>query len=103
MDALNAFPALRELRLTGNPVVAANAHTRHEVVARVSCLRLLNGALVGKLERKEAEIRYLRRALDQRGELTAESAALESHPRMAQLLVRWLDPSFPPFPGLRLA
>ncbi len=93
MDALDAFPSLIETRLTGNPVVETNPHTRHEVVARVQRLGMLNGSLVGHAERRDAEIRYLRRALDEASTATAAdatAAVAERHPRMAQLLVRTL-------------
>ena len=50
------------MRLTGNPVTQSAA-TRHEIVARVSRLSQLNGSLIADQERKDAEIRYLRRVL----------------------------------------
>lgn len=62
VDALNDFPQLAEVRLTGNPVTASAA-TRHEIVARVARLSSLNGSLIADQERKDAEIRYLRRVL----------------------------------------
>ena len=65
VDALDAYPALIETRLSGNPVVEASPSTRHEVVARVCRLAMLNGSLIGRAERRDAEIRYLRRALDE--------------------------------------
>lgn len=70
VDALNDFPALAEVRLTGNPVTA-EAATRHEIVARVGRLSQLNGSLIADQERKDAEIRYLRRVL---GLVKSESA-----------------------------
>jgi hypothetical protein len=62
VDALNDFPAMAEVRLTGNPVTESAA-TRHEIVARVGRLSQLNGSLIADQERKDAEIRYLRRVL----------------------------------------
>lgn len=62
VDVLNDFPALAEVRLTGNPVTES-ATTRHEIVARVGRLSCLNGSLIADQERKDAEIRYLRRVL----------------------------------------
>jgi hypothetical protein len=62
VDALNDFPSLAEVRLTGNPVTESAA-TRHEIVARVGRLSQLNGSLIADQERKDAEIRYLRRVL----------------------------------------
>jgi hypothetical protein len=95
VDALDAFPSLTETRLTGNPVVDANPNTRHEVVARVQRLTMLNGSLVGRAERRDAEIRYLRRALDEAGGAeavaVAGAAAMEKHPRMAELMARSLS------------
>jgi hypothetical protein len=95
VDALDAFPSLTETRLTGNPVVDANPNTRHKVVARVQRLTMLNGSLVGRAERRDAEIRYLRRALDEAGGAeavaVAGAAAMEKHPRMAELMARSLS------------
>ena len=90
VDALDGYPALIETRLTGNPVVEVNPHTRHEVVARVQRLSMLNGSLIGRAERRDAEIRYLRRALDEAGGASgaADAAVTMRHPRIAQLLVR---------------
>jgi len=82
VDALDAFPALAEARLSGNPVCGAGLGARHEVVARVRRLALLNGALVGRAERRDAEIRYLRRARDA---AVAGGAPVEASPRLAQL------------------
>ena len=62
IDSLDDFPSLAEVRLTGNPVTQSAA-TRHEIVARVSRLSQLNGSLIADQERKDAEIRYLRRVL----------------------------------------
>ena len=58
------------VRFTGNPVTA-EAATRHEIVARVGRLSQLNGSLIADQERKDAEIRYLRRVL---GLVKSESA-----------------------------
>jgi tubulin-specific chaperone E len=62
IDCLDNFPNLTEVRVSGNPVVESAA-TRHEIVARVSRLTQLNGSLIADQERKDAEIRYLRRVL----------------------------------------
>jgi len=90
VDALDRYPALIETRLSGNPVVEVNPHTRHEVVARVQGLTMLNGSLIGRAERRDAEIRYLRRALDEAGGAAgaADATVTSRHPRIAQLLVR---------------
>ena len=80
VDALDAFPSLQETRLTGNPV-AAGPHTRHEIVARVGCLTALNGSVIRRTERRDAEIRYLRRVLTEAE--TPSAAAV--HPRLVDL------------------
>ena len=60
VDALDAFPALRELRLSGNPLFEGPAAgARFEAVARVGRLALLNGADVRPRERRDCELRYL--------------------------------------------
>ena len=99
VDALDQFNNLQETRLTGNPVIELHPSTRHEVVARISRLTMLNGAVVGRQERWNAEVRYLRRALDEsRAESSASGGtpvddvvevsgdAAARHPRLAQLL-----------------
>ena len=98
VDALNCFPGLVETRLTGNPVVEAMAHSRYEIVARVRTLRILNGSIIGTSERRDSELRYLRRVLteqqtegdpaDERaaGRAAAAPPAAELHPRLQQLM-----------------
>ena len=92
VDALDKYPVLIETRLSGNPVVEVNPHTRHEVVARVQRLTMLNGSLIGRAERRDAEIRYLRRALDEAGgaSCAADAVVTTRHPRIAELLVRFM-------------
>jgi hypothetical protein len=98
IDSLEHFPELAEVRLTGNPVTASAA-TRHEIVARVSRLSQLNGSLIADQERKDAEIRYLRRVLglvktacDETpappgGRLqTGSEAVAANHPRLSALI-----------------
>lgn len=109
IDSLDSFPSLTEVRVSGNPVVESAA-TRHEIVARVSRLTQLNGSRIADQERKDAEIRYLRRVLglvktavggDAEGERnddtgtntqsrttpqTGSQAVAALHPRMAALL-----------------
>ena len=98
IDSLEHFPKLAEVRLTGNPVTASAA-TRHEIVARVSRLSQLNGSLIADQERKDAEIRYLRRVLglvktacDETpappgGRLqTGSEAVAANHPRLSALI-----------------
>jgi hypothetical protein len=94
VDALDQFPCLQETRLTGNPVIEQNPGTRHEVIARMSRLTMLNGAMVGRQERWNAEVRYLRRVLDESragSSAAAQPAAPPHHPRMAQLLTLFGD------------
>ncbi|EEH60216.1 uncharacterized protein MICPUCDRAFT_12662 [Micromonas pusilla CCMP1545] len=82
VDALNDFPSLSEVRLSGNPVTSSAA-TRHEIVARVAKLSQLNGSLIADQERKDAEIRYLRRVL---GLVKTAAAVRAIHPRLEALL-----------------
>jgi hypothetical protein len=54
------FPALRDLRITGNPVLSlSKSGGRFEVIGRVAGVQLLNGADVRAMERRDAELRYL--------------------------------------------
>lgn len=89
IDALGSYPRLREVRLTDNPV-ASTPSERHQVVARVPHLEVLNASEVTERERRDAELRYLRRVLE---EYTPEgdpesipSSAKEEHPRLEVLL-----------------
>ncbi|KAK9812378.1 hypothetical protein WJX73_006240 [Symbiochloris irregularis] len=59
VDALDTFPALQEVRLTGNAVFS-QPNARAEVIARVGALSRLNGSSITRPERKDAELQYLR-------------------------------------------
>jgi len=89
VDALDSFPKLEEVRLSGNPL-ADGALARHEIIARVSRLTVLNGSTVGVAERKDSEIRYLRRALQSLKECAADEDArrqvAETNPRIDDLV-----------------
>lgn len=91
VDALNTFPALRELRLSNN-LVASKANERYEVIARVSGLVALNGSQVTEKERLDAELRYLRQLLSDHPPpsslqpIQPPEEALPAHPRYKELL-----------------
>eukprot|EP00727_Mastigamoeba_balamuthi_P013026 m51a1_g8346 hypothetical protein (511) ;mRNA; f:36084-37616 len=77
VDALNGLPALRSLKLSGNPVAAQlpQRAARCHVIARVASLASLNGSAVTARERSEAEMYYVR----------THAAAAGPHPRLAEL------------------
>uniref|UniRef100_A0A061RZB9 Tubulin-specific chaperone e-like n=1 Tax=Tetraselmis sp. GSL018 TaxID=582737 RepID=A0A061RZB9_9CHLO len=91
IDALDRFPSLGELRLSGNPLLeGARSGGRFEVIARVAKLELLNGSKVTRRERQDAELRYLRTVW---GELQSQDAhsraeVEDANPRLAELLER---------------
>lgn len=89
IDALSALPQLRHLRVTENPVlVKSNVGGRCEVIARLANLVALNGANVGKMERRDSEIQYLRHALQRvadAGEACKDAEAAR-HPRLQELV-----------------
>lgn len=90
VDALNSFPQLEDVRLSGNPIVNADASVRYEVIARVQGLKMLNGSSVSPAERKDCEIRYLRKALqklkDFSGDIEGEKNARRENPRIDALV-----------------
>lgn len=90
MDQLDLLASLREVRLTGNPVLAlSKSGGRFEAIGRIRGLALLNGAEVRASERRDAEVRYLRYALteihlalDEEGKGRVKA----SHPRLPELM-----------------
>eukprot|EP00887_Chlorella_sp_A99_P001094 scaffold14.g1094.t1 len=113
VDAIDAFPALTEARLSDNPLCAADpGRARYETIARVASLASLNGSAVSAAERWDAELAYLRTATDEAaaaeaaaaaaggpgGAAAARAAALAAHPRFAALELRYgaLAPAAPP-------
>lgn len=108
VDQLDRFPApLRELRLSGNPLLqGAKAGGRFEVIARVAGLTALNGADVRPRERRDAELRYLQDVAaatlapaqqpapgqgtaGQDRDAEAVAAAARLHPRLAELIRKY--------------
>ena len=94
VDALDAFPVLEEVRLSGNPVLEGSDHGgRHVVIARISGLRWLNGSAVTERERRESELRYLRTLCYEHGVPTADilQDLTVSHPRLPALLEEYRE------------
>ncbi|GIL78417.1 hypothetical protein Vretifemale_7882 [Volvox reticuliferus] len=91
VDQLDRFPELREVRLTGNPVLTSSrGGGRFEVIGRVSKLTQLNGAEVRPRERRDAELRYLQHIateMDRAGADESQRAAVRAaHPRLRRLI-----------------
>eukprot|EP00775_Hariotina_reticulata_P004443 gene4443-4698_t len=85
---------LRELRLTGNPLLAAEgmaagAGRRFEVIGRVAGLTLLNGADVKPRERRDCELRYLQYILAEQSPSSTAQQHQQQHPRLAELLSKY--------------
>ncbi|KAI8467428.1 MAG: hypothetical protein J3K34DRAFT_523747 [Monoraphidium minutum] len=94
VDELDGLPRLRELRLSGNPLVDdAKGGGRFEIVARVGGLVLLNGADVKPRERRDCELRYLHAVAAEEAEAGADAAAravvAARHPRVSALKTRY--------------
>ncbi|KAK3261541.1 hypothetical protein CYMTET_29556 [Cymbomonas tetramitiformis] len=102
IDALNHLPALTELRLTENALKSSTgggvAMVRLEIVARVAQLKVLNSSAVGPNERRDAEIRYLRRILGEAQsaapdasveEAAAKASTSTAHPRCEELVQQY--------------
>ncbi|KXZ50051.1 hypothetical protein GPECTOR_18g31 [Gonium pectorale] len=91
VDQLDRFPALAEVRLTGNPVLAqSRTGGRFEVIGRVARLAGLNGAEVRPRERRDSELRYLQHIAAEMEAAGADEAARAAvraaHPRLRELM-----------------
>lgn len=82
IDQLNSFPQLTELRTSNNPI--SSEDNRFEMVSRISKLKLLNGSCITERERKDSEIKYLRKVLEE-----CPSGSIDmlrnDHPRLEEL------------------
>eukprot|EP00899_Mesostigma_viride_P007745 jgi/Mesvir1/16972/Mv15818-RA.1 len=95
VDALDSFPSLEETRLTDNPLCAGPSGAvgaRFLIIPRAGRLQVLNGSTVRPLERRDAEIRYVRMVMRDvekaRGGDGGEDAAasiIREHPRYHHL------------------
>ena len=94
VNALNSFARLEEVRLTGNPLSSGSAD-RYEIIARVAQLKMLNGSTVSVNERKDSEIRYLRRVLQKIKECSideeAQCAIKDANPLVDDLVAKHGD------------
>eukprot|EP00850_Spirogloea_muscicola_P017736 SM000155S01665 [mRNA] locus=s155:220096:224917:+ [translate_table: standard] len=87
IDALNTYSALKDVRLTGNPIThtTSGAAQRCMVVARVKGLKVLNGGEITLHERRDSEIRYIHEIMSQESIRSREDIQRE-HPRYEELL-----------------
>eukprot|EP00850_Spirogloea_muscicola_P010097 SM000058S18527 [mRNA] locus=s58:350391:356348:- [translate_table: standard] len=87
IDALNTYSALKDVRLTGNPIThtTSGAAQRYMVVARVKGLKVLNGGEITPHERRDSEIRYIHEIMSQESIRSKEDIQRE-HPRYKELL-----------------
>ncbi|KAL6179242.1 hypothetical protein ACLB2K_050758 [Fragaria x ananassa] len=71
IDALNSFPQLVDVRLSGNPVAdpGQGGTPRFVLVARLGKVEMLNGSEITSRERKESEIRYVRLVMSKHGNI----------------------------------
>ena len=94
VDALATFPALEELRLSGNPLFGTSGvstiNARLGAIARLARLRHLNGSEVRQTERRDAELRYLRELPAKTGKSPEEVA--QGNERYKALLA-WHGPA----------
>ncbi|KAK9806127.1 hypothetical protein WJX72_002459 [[Myrmecia] bisecta] len=94
VDALNQFPCLREVRLTGNPLLASSqGGGRYEIIARVANLTMVNASAVRQHERRDSELRYLRLVLadaEAAPDVTARQHVLAQHPQLQDLKDRFV-------------
>ncbi|KAH6775182.1 tubulin folding cofactor E / Pfifferling [Perilla frutescens var. hirtella] len=85
IDALNFFPNLMDIRLSGNPVadIGKVGVPRFVFIARIAKVEMLNGSEVGPRERKDSEIRYVRLVMSKSNGDPEETRKL--HPRFDEL------------------
>lgn len=97
IDSLNSMAALRGLRLQRVPLLRGlgQSEARALVIGRVRELVQLNGSIISRRERAEAEKTYLRsiwrRSGGPDGDRETRSAAAAEHPRMAELEEKWAE------------
>lgn len=91
VNALDALPHLRDLRLTGNPLLHySRIGGRVECVGRLARVARINGADVTPHERRDCELRYLREAAQRLADLgAAGEAEREAHPRWEELVAKY--------------
>lgn len=94
INALSTLPRLRDLRLSGNPVLHfSRLGSRAECIGRVARLTRLNGAGVSGHERRDCELRYLRDTAQRLADLGADAEAERPlHPRLGELAERYGQP-----------
>lgn len=87
VSALGRLSQLKELRLTGNPVLQLSSLTgRNECIARLAVITQLNGAAISAHERRDCELQYLYRVQQRIADLgPAGPAEAELHPRLEEL------------------
>eukprot|EP01025_Chloroclados_australasicus_P001871 TRINITY_DN10448_c0_g1_i1.p1 TRINITY_DN10448_c0_g1~~TRINITY_DN10448_c0_g1_i1.p1 ORF type:complete len:415 (+),score=38.85 TRINITY_DN10448_c0_g1_i1:128-1246(+) len=87
---LDGFPALKKLKLLRNPVLSLiKGKGRYETIARVSGLIDLNNAQIKPLERRDAELRYITRVLENLRGQAIDKEVLQSHPRLQKLIDKY--------------
>lgn len=87
VSALGRLAHLRELRLTGNPVLQLSSLSgRNESIARLAKITQLNGAAISAHERRDCELQYLYRVQQRIADLgPAGPAEAALHPRLEEL------------------
>lgn len=98
MNALAGLPQLRELRLTGNPVLHLSSLSgRNECIARLAAITQLNGAAIGAHERRDCELQYLYRVQQRIADLGPTGPAEAAlHPRLEELRAKHGDMAIQP-------
>lgn len=104
IDAISEFPQVRNLRLTGNPIMTAHERSREFIIARSQFLTQLNGTVFTENERRDCELFYLKqsfkdylkdKSLVSISNLEDESLRAymnELHPRWFQLVEKFGSP-----------
>jgi hypothetical protein len=105
LSELNQFPLLESIRITNNPIYQAFSplHIRQRAIAEIKGLKIMNGSLLGKYERKDCEIYYMKKSFEDYFTISKENQydydfaafmkyVLEDHPRVPELIKKFGNP-----------
>ena len=62
-DQLNEFPMVKNIRITGNPIMGTHEKAREIIIARTQFLTQINGTVFNEVERRDCELYYLKQSL----------------------------------------
>lgn len=101
IDNLNQFPQIKNLRIGKNPLTTTKtaeqkSMVKQNIIARIAQLKFLNGTEIKPIERKDAEIVYIRKSYEEFIKLNDNKQALGETDQklkhfMANVHPRWYE------------